>query len=81
MRLPALAHGQTRFARFFLKAMERSSGRTPPDVVKMLVYRPRFFGNPFSNALDAVMRGESEWSLGERELFAAYTSRLNQCVF
>jgi len=27
------------------------------------------------------MRGPSEWSVGERELFAAYTSKLNQCVF
>jgi len=28
-----------------------------------------------------VMRGPSPWSVGERELFAAVTSRLNQCVF
>jgi len=27
------------------------------------------------------MRGPSPWSVGERELFAAVTSRLNQCVF
>jgi len=27
------------------------------------------------------MRGPSTWSVGERELFAAFTSRLNQCVF
>src|SRR5439155_643566 len=25
--------------------------------------------------------GPSEWSVGERELFAAFTSRLNQCLF
>jgi len=23
----------------------------------------------------------SDWSIGERELFAAFTSKLNQCVF
>jgi len=28
-----------------------------------------------------VMRGPSPWSVGERELFAAFVSRLNQCVF
>jgi len=28
-----------------------------------------------------VMRGPSDWSIGERELFAAFTSKLNQCVF
>jgi hypothetical protein len=27
------------------------------------------------------MRGPSEWTVGERELFAAFTSRLNQCPF
>jgi hypothetical protein len=29
----------------------------------------------------AVLRGPSPWSVGERELFAAFTSKLNQCVF
>jgi hypothetical protein len=32
-------------------------------------------------ALGVVMRGPSEWSPGERELFAAFASHLNQCVF
>jgi hypothetical protein len=27
------------------------------------------------------MRGPSDWSPGERELFAAFTSLLNQCPF
>jgi hypothetical protein len=27
------------------------------------------------------MRGPSEWTAGERELFAAFTSLLNQCPF
>jgi hypothetical protein len=53
----------------------------PPDVVKTLHYRPELFGEPFSEALDVVMRGPSDWSAGERELFAAFTSLLNQCPF
>jgi hypothetical protein len=28
-----------------------------------------------------ALRGPSEWSVGERELFAAYTSKLNHCRF
>jgi hypothetical protein len=28
-----------------------------------------------------VMRGPSRWSVGERELFASFTSRCNACVF
>jgi hypothetical protein len=59
-------------------------GPAPADalgVVKTLMYRPDLFGRPFSEALDRVMRGESEWSVGERELFAGFTSLLNQCPF
>jgi hypothetical protein len=49
--------------------------------VKTLLYRPELFGRPFSEALDCVMRGPSDWSAGERELFAGFTSLLNQCPF
>jgi hypothetical protein len=60
------------------------NGPAPPEalgVVKTLLYRPELFGEPFSEALDAVMRGPSEWSTGERELFAAFASLLRQCPF
>ncbi len=60
------------------------NGSAPPDalgVVKTLLYRPELFGRPFSAALDVVMRGPSDWSAGERELFAAFTSLLRQCPF
>ena len=56
----------------------------PPEalgVIKTLLYRPDRFGGPFSEELDRVMRGPSDWSPGERELFAAFTSLLNQCHF
>jgi hypothetical protein len=52
-----------------------------PGVMKTLLYRPELFGEPFSEALDVVMRGPSDWSAGERELFAAFTSLLRQCPF
>lgn len=55
---------------------ERSLG-----VLKTLNYRPALFGRPFSAALDVAMRGPSEWSAAERELFAAFVSSLNQCHF
>jgi hypothetical protein len=53
----------------------------PPDVLKTSLYRREFFGKPYGEVLHRVMRGESEWTVGERELFAAFTSRLNQCPF
>lgn len=51
------------------------------DVVRTLSYRSEMFGEPFSRALQRVMRGASEWSVGERELFAAFVSVQNQCPF
>jgi hypothetical protein len=59
-------------------------GAVPPEapgVIKTLMYRPESFGRPYSDAVDRAMRGPSEWSAGERELFAAFTSLLNQCPF
>jgi hypothetical protein len=51
------------------------------DVVRTIVYRAEVFGRPFSAALQRVMRGSSRWSVGERELFAAFVSAQNQCPF
>ena len=51
------------------------------DVVRTMRYRSELFGLPFSSALQRIMRGPSDWSPGERELFAAFTSAQNQCVF
>jgi hypothetical protein len=53
----------------------------PLGVLKTLHYRPELFGRAYSDALDLAMRGESEWTPGERELFAAFVSALNQCPF
>lgn len=51
------------------------------DIRRILSYRTDFFGQPFSAALQALLRGPSDWSIGERELFAAFTSRQNQCDY
>jgi hypothetical protein len=51
------------------------------DVVRTMRYRPELFGRPFSSALQSIMRGPSDWSPGERELFAAFVSAQNQCPF
>ena len=81
MRLPALDDGHRGRARLFLRALKLASRGDPPDVVKTIYYRPGFWGRRASRALQEVMRGPSPWTVGERELFAAYTSRLNQCPF
>jgi hypothetical protein len=51
------------------------------DIRRTLTYRADMFGQPFSAYLQAVLRGPSDWSVGERELFAAFASRKNQCEY
>jgi hypothetical protein len=51
------------------------------DISLAIRYRPQQFGSPFSEYLQEVMKGPSEWSEAERELFAAFVSSLNQCPF
>ena len=57
------------------------SGFRAPDVVRTLRYRKHFFGGHHAAHTHAAMRGPSAWTVFERELFAAYVSRLNQCHF
>ena len=81
MRLSKVENGHAIGARLKLKAMELMLGRRAPDVVRTILYRPEFFGSAFSELIDGAMCDDSRWSRGERELFAAFTSRLNQCPF
>jgi hypothetical protein len=64
-----------------LAVVDASPAPRPLGVLKTLHYRPELFGRPYSDALDLALRGPSDWSDGERELFAAFVSSLNQCPF
>jgi hypothetical protein len=81
MRLAVVDRGHASAQAAVFDEIRERSGREPLGVIKTLLYRPELFGAPFSDALDEVMRGPSDWSAGERELFAAFTSLLNQCPF
>jgi hypothetical protein len=81
MRLHRVDHGHRLPERLKLIMIRLLGRRRVPDVVKTLLYRPEFFGRPMCAWTQAVMRGPSPWSVAERELFAAMTSRWNQCVF
>ncbi len=81
MRLAAVGHGHAPPEAGMLAEIAERTGREPLGVVKTLLYRPELFGRAFSEALDDVMRGPSDWSAGERELFAGFTSLLSQCLF
>jgi hypothetical protein len=81
VRLAVVDEGHAPAEAAILAEIRERRGAEPLGVVKTLMYRPELFGQPFSEALDRVMRGPSDWSAGERELFAGFTSLLNQCLF
>jgi hypothetical protein len=81
IRLECLDRGHAPAEAAMLAEIRERSGAEPLGVVKTLLYRPDLFGRPFSEALHEAMRGPSDWSPGERELFAGFTSALNQCLF
>jgi hypothetical protein len=80
MRLKAVERGRLT-DRLLYAVIRTLSGFRAPDVVRTLRYRREFFGAAHSAHTQAVMRGPSAWSVGERELFAAFVSRLNHCHF
>ena len=82
MRLEVIDSGHGPAEAAILAQIAQARGLpTASGVLKTLYYRPELFGRPFSAVLDAAMRGPSEWSPGERELFAGFVSSLNQCPF
>lgn len=83
MRLHTVETGHRLPQKLILRMIRWMSGdpEQPYDVVKTILYRPEFFGKPYSEILQAVMRGPSSWTVGEREIFAAVTSRQNACKF
>lgn len=80
MRLKKVHQGHRLPDKVMLAVMNLIVGHAP-GVVRTLRYRKEFFGHPISELTQQVMRGTSEWTVGERETFAAFVSRLNQCVF
>ena len=81
MRLRRLDHGHRLAQKLIIGLIGLMNRRRAPDIIRTLFYRPELLGRPVSAWTQSVMRGPSEWSVAERELFAAFTSKLNQCVF
>jgi uncharacterized peroxidase-related enzyme len=52
-----------------------------PDIVRVFLYRKEYFGELFQSRFHETLRGDSEWSYGERELMAAFVSSRNQCRY
>jgi len=81
MRLAVLDSGHGLRAKALLAFIKLVSRRPPPDVLKMLKYRGDYFGDGVGVVFQEAMRGKSAWSVGERELMAAFVSKTNECEF
>lgn len=81
MRLEVLNSGHGLKAKFIMRMIKLIMGEAPPDVVRLLQYRPKYFGGPYSSLLQNVMRRSKNWDVGRLELFAAFVSARNQCPF
>ena len=51
------------------------------DVIKLVKYRPGFYGTPMGAVTQEAMRGPSAWSIADRELMAAFVAKTNQSEF
>lgn len=81
MRLRILDDGHG-FGTKALFALIRTVSRQPVlDVVKLVKYRADFYGGPMQRVTHEAMRGPSAWSVGDRELMAAFVAKANQCEF
>src|SRR5438034_1816605 len=55
------------------------SGHPVVDAVKLALYRPSFYRA--GGLTQEAMRGPSGWSVADRELMAAYVSKVNESAF
>lgn len=81
MRLATLERPKKLMDRIKLRLIGRVLRRAPPDPVKLLLYRRDWLGGRFIALFQQMLRGASPWTSGERELFAAFTSKLLQCEY
>jgi uncharacterized peroxidase-related enzyme len=81
VRPAVLDHDYGLGPRILFRLIRLLSGHPVPDAAKIMFYRPDFYGAPIKELTHEVMRGHSAWSVGDRELMAAYVSKLNECLF
>ena len=81
MRLDILNNGYTFTAKLLFSIIKAVSGYPLPDAARLVFYRPDFYGTPMKKFTHKAMRGPSSWSVGDRELMAAFVSSLNECSF
>jgi uncharacterized peroxidase-related enzyme len=79
MRLEVLDRGHGLPAKALFAVIRLMTRQPVVDAVKLAFYRKDFYGaGPLA---DEAMRGPSQWSVGDRELMAAFVADANRCPF
>lgn len=81
MRLEILESGYSLRTKALFALIRAFSRQPVPDAARLTFYRPEFYGAPSKELTHEAMRGPSAWSVGDRELMAAYVSKVNESAF
>lgn len=81
MRLDILNRGYGAGTKALFTVIRLVSRHPVPDAARLLFYRPDFYGARMKEVTQRAMRGPSGWSVGDRELMAAYVSTVNKSAF
>ncbi len=81
MRLKTLNNGYDFGTKVLFAFIHLVSRQPIPDAARLVFYRPDFYGTPMKVFTHLAMRGPSAWSIGDRELMAAFVSKMNACAF
>lgn len=79
MRLAILEQGHGLTTKAVLRMIRLVSRQPVVDAVKLALYRRDFYGA--GDLTHEAMRGPSAWSIGDRELMAAYVAQANESPF
>jgi uncharacterized peroxidase-related enzyme len=81
MRLDILNRGYSPGTKILFAIIRVFSGQPVPDAAKLVFYRPGYYGICAKKFTHEAMRGPSVWSVADRELMAAYVSKVNESAF
>jgi uncharacterized peroxidase-related enzyme len=81
MRLEILNRGYGTGTKVLFAVIRLASRHPVPDAARLMFYRPDFYGARMKVVTQEAMRGPSGWSVGDRELMAAYVSTVNESPF
>ena len=81
MRLAEVTRGDTVAHRLLIRVLSRVAGYRLPDAARVAFYDKAFAGPALGRWTQQAMRGESGWTVAERELMAAMVASWNSCPF